>query len=127
MNNHRFTPLARLGKVTTFYAYEGGPARNALLAAMAPALAGQSHGAPVLVIDWDLESPALHRHFAQEPSDAHGVPADPAGLVDYFTALRDCLRAHRAHGGDPDALAEAVLDAVDWRDYVERADGRHPV
>jgi len=67
-------PLAHAGAVTSCYAYEGGAARNAVLAALALQLAGEQGAAPVLVIDWDLAAPTLHRHFA--------LPADePAASV----------------------------------------------
>jgi len=108
------------GAVTTFYAYEGGPARNGLLAAMARRLAADPAQAPVLVIDWDLESPALHGYL-----DGEG---EGPGLVEYFGALGEALpRQRTVNRGDPEALADAVLDAVDWRGYVDRADGRHPL
>ncbi len=113
------------GAVTTFYAYEGGAARNALLAAAALQLAAEPAQAPVLVIDWDLASPALHGYLDGAQED-EGEGARP-GLVEYFGALRDALPRQRAMCRDAEALADAVLDAVDWRDYVARADGRHPL
>src|SRR5690606_29463399 len=73
-------PLLMPGAVTSFYAYEGGPARNAVMAALALQLAGTQDAAPVLVIDWDLEAPALHRQFAlpaAEPFAPLSAPAQP--------------------------------------------------
>lgn len=139
-------PLDSPGQVTTFYAYEGGPARNGLLAAMALQLAGDSAGAPVLVIDWDLESPSLHRYFGalHDGADAGVDDTDePPGLVEYVDALREELRRRRGarENGSAtsntgpaavsatvaDAVADAVLDAVDWRAHIGRADGRRPL
>ncbi len=123
-------PLEKPGVVTTFYAYEGGPARNGLLAAMALQLAAEPGGAPVLAIDWDLESPALHRYLdgAQDADSAAGSDAARPGLVDYVGALRDELQRRRiARDDGADAVADAVLDTVDWRRFIERADGRHPL
>jgi len=130
MDQHRMSlpakhlPLNTPGTVTTFYAYEGGPARNALLAAMALQLAADPAQAPVLVIDWDLESPSLHGWFG-EPQDDE----EACGLVDYVDALREALLRQRGRPGHEhlDAAADAVLDAVDWRAYLSRADGRHPL
>lgn len=118
------------GKVTTFYAYEGGPARNGLLAAMALQLAGDRSQAPVLVIDWDLESPSLH-HYLDRGADG-GDDADPPGLVEYIAALhaelrRRCIARDEGAEAGSARLADAVLDAVDWRGYLQRADGRHPL
>ena len=49
------------GQIITFYAYKGGAGRTMLLANIAWILA--SSGKNVLAIDWDLESPGLHRYF----------------------------------------------------------------
>ena len=137
-------PLAMPGAVTSFYAYEGGAARNAVLAALALQLAGQECAAPVLVIDWDLEAPALHRHFTlpdealpsppapgptpapaplpfpPHPADDGGEQARP-GLLEFFEACRARLRSSAGRG---EALAEHVIDSVGWQAYIERADGR---
>ncbi len=146
-------PLAMPGAVTSFYAYEGGAARNAVLAALALQLAGGDAGAPVLVIDWDLEAPALHRHFAVPadepfadlPVSLHGAgpaPAHPAapagahatddeagdavrpGLLEFLEACRARLRNTAGRGEE---LADRVIDGVGWQAYLERADGRRPL
>ncbi|MGF6273282.1 hypothetical protein ABIB38_001640 [Massilia sp. UYP11] len=146
-------PLAMPGAVTSFYAYEGGAARNAVLAALALQLAGGDAEAPVLVIDWDLEAPALHRHFAAPadepfagpPVALHGAgpaPAHPAappvahaagddaddparpGLLEFFEACRARLRNTAGRGEE---LADRVIDGVGWQAYLERADGRRPL
>ena len=143
-------PLAHPGAVTSFYAYEGGAARNAVLAALALRLADGPDAAPVLVIDWDLEAPALHRHFAlpadeaaapaclpalapppsQWPAPAGARPDDDAGeqarpgLLEFFEACRARLRGAAARG---DELAGRVIDAAGWQAYIERADGRRPL
>lgn len=147
-------PLAVPGAVTSFYAYEGGAARNAVLAALALQLAGGDAAAPVLVIDWDLEAPALHRHFAlpaDEPFGAMSVagpafapaylaphpgaqPADDdagdagdaarPGLLEFFEACRARLRNTAGRGEE---LADRVIDGVGWQAYIERADGRRPL
>ncbi|WP_229455080.1 tetratricopeptide repeat protein [Massilia sp. KIM] len=112
-------PLATPGVVTTFYTYEGGAARNAMLAALALHLAGQRAGAdgapcvasgaavgstPVLVIDWDTDAPALHRHFDLAPDDGVHDTGESAsarpGLVEFFQTCQELLR--------PGALARAA-------------------
>ena len=131
-------PLATPGEVTTFYAYEGGAARNAVLAALALQLAGEQAGAPVLVIDWDLDAPALHRHFAPPAdelamaganigsdagADALHDAARP-GLLEFLEACRSQLRSA---GGPPDELADRVIAGARWQAHIERADGRRPL
>ena len=49
------------GKVVTFYSFKGGTGRTMALANVAWILA--SNGLKVLVLDWDLDSPGLHRYF----------------------------------------------------------------
>lgn len=53
--------LTSTGKVITFYSYKGGTGRSMALANVAWILA--SNGKRVLVVDWDLEAPGLHRYF----------------------------------------------------------------
>lgn len=49
------------GLVITFYSFKGGTGRSMSLANVAWILA--SNGYRVLTVDWDLESPGLHRYF----------------------------------------------------------------
>jgi hypothetical protein len=48
-------------KIITFYSYKGGTGRSMALANVAWILASQGHR--VLIMDWDLEAPGLHRYF----------------------------------------------------------------
>ncbi len=50
-----------MGRIITFYSYKGGVGRTFALANIAVLLAQQ--GKRVLVVDWDLEAPGLHRYF----------------------------------------------------------------
>lgn len=49
------------GRIVTFYSYKGGAGRSMALANIAWLLA--SGGQRVLVVDWDLEAPGVHRYF----------------------------------------------------------------
>ncbi|NJP23285.1 FxSxx-COOH system tetratricopeptide repeat protein [Microbispora hainanensis] len=51
----------RNGHIVTFYSYKGGTGRTMALANTAWILASNGHR--VLVVDWDLESPGLHKFF----------------------------------------------------------------
>ena len=53
--------MAIPGHIITFYSYKGGTGRSMALANIAWVLA--SAGRKVLMIDWDLEAPGLHRYF----------------------------------------------------------------
>ena len=155
--DHNCTPfqaLATPGKVTTFYAYEGGAARNAVVSALALHLASARCNAsadndvassfgndaaddgPILVIDWDLEAPALHRHFlpaadadanADAPafaSDAAAADAMQPGLLEFFETCRARLRNAGGHGEEG---ADRVIDCASWQAHIERVDGRRPL
>jgi hypothetical protein len=53
--------IDRNGEVITFFSYKGGTGRTMALANVAWILA--SHGKRVLTVDWDLDSPGLHKFF----------------------------------------------------------------
>jgi MinD-like ATPase involved in chromosome partitioning or flagellar assembly/tetratricopeptide (TPR) repeat protein len=55
------SPESGDGEIVTFYSYKGGTGRTMALANVAWILA--ANGKRVLVADWDLESPGLHRFF----------------------------------------------------------------
>jgi hypothetical protein len=100
------------GEVTTFYSYKGGVGRTMALANLGHLLA-QRRTAPVLLVDWDLEAPGLHYYFPGAPQ--------AAGVLDLFEACRDQLQQRAGRYASDAALADAVLDAVRWEQYLVRA------
>ena len=62
----------RLGEIVTFYSYKGGTGRSMALANVAYLLAQANPAEQILMIDWDLEAPGLHRFF-------NGVLRDSSG------------------------------------------------
>ena len=93
------SPSARAGQIVTFYSFKGGTGRTMALANVAWILA--ANGRRVLIADWDLESPGLHRFF-QPFMDAQA--SDRPGIVDlvrrYEWAMADAEI-------DPEALHQA--------------------
>jgi len=71
------TGQPREGQIVTFYSFKGGTGRTMALANMAWILA--ANGRRVLMADWDLESPGLHRFF--QPFIDEGAGESP-GIVD---------------------------------------------
>lgn len=69
-----------LGRILTFYSYKGGTGRSMALANFAWIMAAS--GKRVLVIDWDLEAPGLHRYFRPFMVDPDLFETD--GLIDMF-------------------------------------------
>lgn len=51
--------------IVTFYSYKGGVGRSMAIANVACVLA-RDYGKRVLLVDWDLEAPGLHRFFGLE-------------------------------------------------------------
>src|ERR1700730_15525670 len=72
-----------VGKIITFYSYKGGTGRSMTLANVAWLLA--ANALRVLVIDWDLEAPGLHRYFKPFLIDPELYETD--GLIDAFWRL----------------------------------------
>ena len=68
----------RNGEIITFYSYKGGTGRTMSLANVAWILA--SSGKRVLTVDWDLESPGLHRFF--HPFLDLELVEDTPGVID---------------------------------------------
>jgi hypothetical protein len=121
-------PVTAPGDVTTFYSFESGTARSVALSNMAMLLAGRQNATvPVLMIDWDTESPGLHHYFDQQPQ-GQGQGQRP-GVLEYFEACREHLHLvqRTAPGLDDVGLALKVLEAVDWEPYVERVDQSRPL
>ncbi|NUT40685.1 MAG: tetratricopeptide repeat protein [Thermoactinospora sp.] len=69
------------GQIITFYSYKGGTGRTMAVANVAWILA--SAGKRVLVVDWDLESPGLHRFF--HPFLEQGMIGATPGVIDMIT------------------------------------------
>ncbi|HET9256651.1 MAG TPA: FxSxx-COOH system tetratricopeptide repeat protein [Pseudonocardiaceae bacterium] len=78
----------REGQVVTFYSYKGGTGRTMALANVAWILA--SAGKRVLVADWDLEAPGLHRFFAPF-LEVDAVPDRP-GVIDLVRGYENQVR-----------------------------------
>ncbi|GAA1977670.1 FxSxx-COOH system tetratricopeptide repeat protein [Catenulispora subtropica] len=102
------------GTVVTFYSYKGGTGRTMALANVAWILA--ANGRRVLAVDWDLDSPGLHRfyHPFLPPSAVQSAGGVIDLIVDYAWQVHQ-QRADRAADWHRKA-AEVVRHtiAVDW-------------
>ena len=110
------------GEITTFYSYKGGTGRSMALANVAYILATDPWhaGKKVLMIDWDLEAPGLHRFFSRDFSTALGVRSNSnryedalnaaPGLIEFITAVEESYRSFLPSGGIPESHA-ATPDA----------------
>jgi MinD-like ATPase involved in chromosome partitioning or flagellar assembly/tetratricopeptide (TPR) repeat protein len=84
------------GKIVTFYSYKGGTGRTMALANVAWILA--SSGKRVLVADWDLESPGLHRFF--RPFISPATVRSSGGVIDLIRAYEE--EVHKVTANRPD-------------------------
>jgi len=72
-------------KIITFYSYKGGVGRSMALANVAWLLANK-YGHKVLLVDWDLEAPGLHKFFNIKENEIK------TGLIDLFYDYKTLLR-----------------------------------
>lgn len=81
------------GKIITFYSYKGGTGRTMALANTACILAERSDcERGVLMIDWDLEAPGLHRFFVQNKNSSERESFDQfPGLIDLWINVKFAL------------------------------------
>jgi len=103
------------GTIVTFYSYKGGTGRSMALANMACLAAAESPNGRVLMIDWDLEAPGLHRYFPESDQPEH---QERPGLIDYFIRLAELLNSetYPSIAGRDGAQALAALLPLD--DYI---------
>ena len=99
------------GQITTFYSYKGGTGRSMALANVAWILA--ANGKRVLVVDWDVEAPGLHRYFL--PFDDVNLHRTE-GLIELLTRYVSLMVTPKGQRppltGEPLSLAEPQRYAV---------------
>ena len=103
------------GRIVTFYSYKGGTGRTMTLANIAWILAAA--GRRVLMIDWDLEAPGLHRFFhpfldPDRLSDTSGI----FNMIDEYYV--DTKRIRQQDGSPPEDW---------WAQYARVADNVIPI
>src|SRR6476620_7091026 len=83
------------GEIITFYSYKGGTGRSMALAntacILAERLTGNSKG--ILMVDWDLEAPGLHRYFRHQLPAPQAVDEGP-GMIDLFYELENAVNVY---------------------------------
>jgi cellulose biosynthesis protein BcsQ len=114
--------------VITFYSYKGGTGRTMALANVACLLAKQGKG--VLMIDWDLEAPGLHRFFQDkftklfsETSDIDQAFGEKKGLIDLFCKLNETISADYTEAKpQTEDEAYAMLKSFDLEWFILKTD-----
>jgi cellulose biosynthesis protein BcsQ len=115
------------GKVVAFYSFKGGTGRSMALAnvgcilAQHPDVSGQ-----ILLVDWDLEAPGLHRYFrrhlygAFRGSDEQQNRAP--GVIDLFIALRDRINESNVESLDDFESTRLMLGDIPLDEYIISTD-----
>jgi len=93
--------------IVTFYSYKGGVGRSMAVANVAWILANKFHKR-VLVVDWDLEAPGLHRFLDIQDHEV------TRGLIELLNDYKALLRQEQK------ALPEKLVDV---RKYIQGAAG----
>lgn len=115
------------GQVITFYSYKGGTGRTMALANVACLLAQQqqeNNGAGVLMIDWDLEAPGLHRYFRDQFNNSFGNTDNPEQAFDEFPGLIDLFEALEAEvsEGITEQELRNIIDQLLFNDFIIKTD-----
>jgi MinD-like ATPase involved in chromosome partitioning or flagellar assembly/tetratricopeptide (TPR) repeat protein len=107
------------GRIVTFYSFKGGTGRTMALANVAWILASNGHR--VLVADWDLESPGLHRFF--KPFLAEQKVSEAAGIIDlireYELSAQQTEPEERLKLIAQLARVEQYAISLDWTHFAE--------
>ncbi|MGN9906276.1 FxSxx-COOH system tetratricopeptide repeat protein [Phytohabitans sp. LJ34] len=103
----------RVGQIVTFYSYKGGTGRTMAVANVAWILAAS--GKRVLVTDWDLESPGLHRFY--KPFLDPDVIGGTEGIIDLVRAYEDeaIKNRHRDDGWQKEYVKVGGAFTVGWQ------------
>jgi cellulose biosynthesis protein BcsQ len=107
-----------MGKILTFYSYKGGAGRSMSLANVAWLLGSADFR--VLVIDWDLEAPGLHRYF--KPFLVDPDLFETPGLIDGLWELTTDAFTNRSRREQQSTDIDAIDVADFFEDYVCRLD-----
>jgi len=119
------------GRIITFYSYKGGTGRTMALANVACLLAKITKVKNrVLMIDWDLEAPGLHRFFSTKFKKRYGTDCcnnqdfiSQPGLIEFF---RDKRKAILKNPSFKNILSEEetkeILESLDLSKYILQSD-----
>jgi hypothetical protein len=103
------------GQIITFFSYKGGTGRSMALANVAWLLA--SAGRRVLMIDWDLEAPGLHRYVHPFLSDPELV--ETPGLIEFFLEFAGAAIASARPDDDRHAWFQHYKDPINFTVSVD--------
>jgi cellulose biosynthesis protein BcsQ len=117
MNSQDSTP----GEIVTFYSYNGGTGRSMSLVNLAYLLADKlPDGQKILLLDWDLDAPGLHRYFHDRlrvlQSGKNGNVDAVPGLIDLFCLMKQAAEDKSLQNQERQEWTP--LEAIDLDDFI---------
>lgn len=123
------------GKIITFYSYKGGTGRTMALANVACLLARRQiagTGKGVLMIDWDLGAPGLHRFFRNQfqhkfagvDNQEQALNEQP-GLIDLFRELHQTIGDRSADSEQSEESAIKLINNLCLERFILETDIPH--
>jgi len=107
------------GQIITFYSYKGGTGRTMALINVA-VLATINENRKVLVIDWDLEAPGLHRFlydYIEVDNKSYERINEFPGLINLFISIKTKFEAREA-GPITEESCTATLNEIGFDKYL---------
>jgi MinD-like ATPase involved in chromosome partitioning or flagellar assembly len=108
-------------EIVTFYSFKGGTGRTMALANLAVLVARLQK--EILLIDWDLEAPGLHRYFSQNISITESELIEYPGLIDFFIQINKLINEYKIKTSPltNDHILE-ILRSVDISKFILKSD-----
>ncbi|MDZ7966416.1 MAG: GUN4 domain-containing protein [Nostoc sp. DedSLP03] len=118
------------GEIITFYSYEDGTGCSTAVANVASILAQRlNQNGKVLMIDWDLETPVLHKLFCKyfknkfnNTNNFKQALDNYPGLIDLFLKLHDDVTQNSKFAGGSEKIVEALLSEFDFQPFILETD-----
>lgn len=118
------------GEIITFYSYKGGTGRTLALANVACLLARRNPKDRILIIDWDLEAPGLHRYFRDHVTinplasfNREEALNKKEGLLEFFVEI-DKRSGQKTFAGGDEAAREVktIYDGLPFEQFTLQTD-----
>lgn len=103
------------GQIFTFYSYKGGTGRSMALANIACLIAEKlPDDQNILMIDWDLEAPGLHRFFEERLAEDNISLSSQLGLIDLFYKMQESCKDNVVE----DEVIDSFFENLEIENYI---------
>jgi cellulose biosynthesis protein BcsQ len=110
--------MGKKGEIITYYSYKGGTGRSMALANTACQLSNNctDKNYNILMIDWDLEAPGLHRFFRNHVENTKAL-TDKPGLIDLFIEIDKAI-GEKVFPAETETIA--LLKEIKINKYIQK-------